>query len=133
MALCLGLAGVGIDAATGSGLRTAFAVSFFLGCAVAAALVHHEDLMATVVMPPLLFVALAAIGSVLDGGGLGGGWLTRRALDVVTAMVTDAPVLFVALGAVLAVVAVRLIHYRASVRHRRRASRPAAGRPTTST
>jgi len=107
-------------------------VSFVLGCALAAALVHHEDLMATLVMPPLLFVALAATGSVLDGGGLGGAWLTRRAMDVVTAMVTDAPVLFVAMGAVLAVLAVRLVHYRASVRHRRRPSRPVAGRPTTS-
>lgn len=132
VALCLGLAGAGIDAATGTGLRATFAVTFVLGCAVGAALVHHEDLLATVVMPPLLLVALAAAGSILDGGGLAGGWFTRRALDVVTAVVTDAPVLFVALGAVLAVVAVRLVRYRASVRHRRRASR-AAGRPTTST
>jgi len=132
LALCLGLAGVGIDAATGTGLRAAFAVSFVLGCTLAAALVHHEDLLAAVVMPPLLFVTLAATGSVLDGGGLGGGWLTRRVLDVVTAMVTDAPVLFAALGTVLAVTAVRLVHYRTSVRQRRRAARSAAGRPTAS-
>lgn len=127
LALALGLAGTGLDIATGTGLRTAFAVLFVLGCVAAAAVVHHEDLMAAVVMPPLLFVGLAAAASMLEGGGLGGSWLTRRTLDVVTAMVTQAPVLFIAMGAVLVVIALRLIRYRVSVRRRRAAARSRTG------
>lgn len=127
-----GLAGVGIDAATGTGLGKAFAVLFVLGCAGAAAVVHHEDLLAAVAMPPLLLVALAAIASMIDGAGPGGSWLARRALDVVTAVVTDAPVLFVAVAAVVVVVGLRFVRYRASVRRRRAVTRPPAGRPAAS-
>lgn len=128
-----GLAGVGVDAATGTGLRTAFALFFVLGCVGAAAVVHHEDLMAAVAMPPLLLVVLAAIASMVDGAGPGGSWLTRRALDIVTAVVTDAPVLLVAVASVLVVVGLRFIRYRASVRRRRAAYRPPpARRPAAS-
>lgn len=132
LAFLLGLAGLALDVETGTGLRTAFAVAFVLGCVLAAALVHHEDLMAALLMPPLLFVALAAVGSVLDGGAAVGSWFTRRTLDVVTAMVTDAPILFVAMAAVLAVTVVRFVLYRASVRRRRALARPPARRPAAS-
>lgn len=132
LASCLGLAGVALDVATGTGLRMAFALCFVLGCVLAAAVVHHEDLMAALLMPPLLFVVLAAVGSVLDGGGAVGSWFTRRTLDVVTAMVTDAPVLFVAMAAVVGVVVLRFILYRASVRRRRALNRPPARRPAAS-
>lgn len=122
VALLLGAAGAGFDVATGAGLRTAFAICFVLGCTAAAALVHHEHLMATLVMPPLLFVALAATASMLDGGGVAGSWVSRRLLDVVTSLVTDAPVLFVAVGVVLLVVLLRFVRYRVAVRRQRRAA-----------
>lgn len=128
----VGLAAAGIDVATGTGLRTAFAVCFVLACGLTAGAVHHEDLLAVVVMPPLLFLLLATAGSVLDGGGSVGTWVVRRTLDVVTAMVTEAPVLFVAEAAVLGVVLVRVALYRASVRRRRTAARPPARRPAAS-
>lgn len=133
LALALGLVGAVIDVATGTGLRTAFAVCFLLGCVAAATLVHHEDLMATVVMPPLLFVVLAAVASVLDKGGGVGSWLTRRVFDVVTTMVTSAPVLFWAVGATLTVTVLRFVGYRASLRRRRLSrppAQPAGQRPT---
>lgn len=119
LGFALGLAGAVVDVSTGTGLRTAFAICFLLGCIGATTLVHHEDLMATVVMPPLLFVVLAAVASVLDKGGGAGSWLTRRVFDVVTTMVTSAPVLFWAFGATLAVAVLRFVAYRASLRRRR--------------
>lgn len=130
--LALGLFAVGIDVATGTGLRTAFAVLFVLACTLVAVAVHHEDLLAVLVMPPLLFLLLATAASVLDGGGPAGAWVVRRTLDVVTAMVTAAPVLFVAEAAVLGVVLVRFAVYRASVRRRRSTARPPARRPAHS-
>lgn len=126
VALAVGLAGVGVDVVSGAGLRTVFAVCFVLGCVIAAAVVHHEDLMAAAMMPPLLFVVLAAAASVIDASGVSGSWLSRRLLDVVTTMVTQAPVLLFATVATLSVVLARFGLYRASVRRRR--ARRAPGR-----
>lgn len=123
-AFVLGLTGVVVDVATGTGLRTAFAICFVLGCVTAAAVVHHEDLMAVVVMPPLLFVVLAALASILDRGGGVDSWLTRRVFDVVTTMVTGAPVLLWSVVATLAVSIVRFALYRVSIRRRRGSGPP---------
>lgn len=126
-ALGLGAAGALVDVATGTGLRTAFAVSFVLGCVTAAAVVHHEDLMATVVMPPLLFLVIAGAASVLDGAGGAGSWLARHVLEVVTTMVTSAPVLFWSVAGTLVVAILRFTRHRIT-RRRRHRSRPASQR-----
>lgn len=116
----LGLVGAVFDVATGTGLRTAFAVCFVLGCVAAAAVVHHENLMSVVVMPPLLFVAIAAVASVLDSGEGASSWVTRRAFDVVSTMVTGAPVLFWSVAATIAVATLRFALYRVARRRPRR-------------
>ena len=125
----MGLAGAILDIATGSGLRVVFAVCFALGCGVAAATVHREDQPAAVVMAPLVFLGLVAVASSLEAGGMGGSGLSRRLLDIVTAMVTSAPVLLAGTGVALLAVVVRVLVYRASVRRRRSRRAARAGRP----
>ena len=105
--LALGLIGAVIDVKTGPGLRTTFAVCFVTGSALAAALVHREDLRAAVVMPPLTYCALAVIGGFLGERGTPGGFLTDSGVELLDALVLRAPVLFVATAAALAIALVR--------------------------
>src|SRR3954471_7046595 len=63
IALTLGVIGALIDVNTGRGLRTVFALCFIVGSALAAMLVHREDLKASVIMPPLTYCVLALIGA----------------------------------------------------------------------
>ncbi|GAC1444909.1 MAG: hypothetical protein NVSMB55_22910 [Mycobacteriales bacterium] len=107
MTLAVGAAGVLLDVFTGPGLRTVFAICFIGGCAFAAVKVHTEDLVAVVVMPPLVFVVLALLAAELSSTTATGGWLTRRALELVTSVVLEAPVLLTATGLVLVIAVVR--------------------------
>lgn len=107
MALVAGLAGGAIDVLTGPGLREVFAVSFVLGCVVAALTVHREDLVAAVVMPPLVYVVLALIGGAVERTAKTGSFLTQQAIELVNALVLGAPVLLAATGAALVVALVR--------------------------
>ena len=107
VALLLGLAGGAIDVLTGPGLREVFAVSFVLGCVVAALTVHREDLVAAVVMPPLVYVVLALIGGAVERTAKTGSFLTQQAIELVNALVLGAPVLLAATGAALVVALVR--------------------------
>jgi len=131
LAACLGLVGLLLGIATGNPVGTAFAVCFVAGCAAAAVLIRHEGLLTAVLLPPLLFVTLAAIASVLDGSRVGASWLVRRGLDIVTAVVTQAPVLFTAVLAVVAIAALRFVRFRAGVRRGRPAPRGYVHRPAT--
>lgn len=112
IAMALGLAGGIIDVVTGPGLRTVFTVCFVLGCALAAALVHREDLLATVVMPPLLYVALALVAAGIEFSGVTGGWLSHQISEAVTALLLGTWTLVSAVAAA-AVVAV----FRVSTGH----------------
>lgn len=107
VALLLGLAGGAVDVLTGPGLREVFAVSFFTGCVVAALTVHREDLVAAVVMPPLVYVVLALIGGAVERTAASGSFLTRQALELVNALILGAPVLMAATGAALVVAVIR--------------------------
>ncbi|MEX2291281.1 MAG: DUF6542 domain-containing protein [Mycobacteriales bacterium] len=107
VALGLGLAGGAYDVVTGPGLRDVFAVSFVLGCLLAALTVHREDLLAAVVMPPLVYVVLALVGAAVEHWGAGGSFLTRQALELANALLLGAPVLLAATGAALVVALVR--------------------------
>jgi hypothetical protein len=107
VALLLGLIGGAIDVATGPGLREVFAVSFVTGCLVAALTVHREDLLAAVVMPPLVYVVLALIGGAVERTATTGSFLTQQAIELVNALVLGAPVLMTATGAALAVAVFR--------------------------
>ena len=90
-----GFLGALIDAATGSGLRSAFAILFTLGCAVAAYKVHREDLAAAAVIPPLAFVALAFVAG-LGSDGVGASGLVGNVLDLFSTLVLGAPALLLA-------------------------------------
>lgn len=107
LALLLGIAGGAVDVLTGPGLREVFALSFISGCVIAAATVHREDLMAAVVMPPLVYVVLAMIGGAVERTASTGSFLTQQAIELVNALVLGAPVLLAATGAALLVAIVR--------------------------
>lgn len=106
VALVLGAIGGFIDVMTGPGLRTVFAIFFIAGCALAALKVHREDLLAAVVMPPLVYVVIALGAGAFSHTGAAGGWMTRQALELATSLVLGAPVLLgaTALAFVIAVV-----------------------------
>ncbi|MCW2616511.1 MAG: hypothetical protein JWN08_3505 [Frankiales bacterium] len=110
--LLLGLAGAAFDIATGSGLGNAFAVCFVVASALAALLVHREDLKAAVVMPPLTYVALALVGGALESTTATGSFLTKQALEIVNALVLGAPVLVAGTLAALLVAVVRGVRGR---------------------
>ena len=107
VALLLGAAGGLFDVLTGPGLRTAFAVCFVLGCVVAAVKVHHEDLIAAVAMPPLIYCAILLVSGALKKSGAGGSWVTRQALELATSLILGAPVLLTATGLALLVALIR--------------------------
>jgi hypothetical protein len=109
VALVAGAAGGFIDVMTGPGLRTVFAIFFIAGCAFAALKVHREDLVATVVMPPLVYVALALLAGAFSKTAAVGGWMTRQALELATSLVLGAPVLLTATGLAFAIAVVRAI------------------------
>jgi hypothetical protein len=103
IALTMGLVGGAWDVVTGPGLREVFAVCFVLGCGVAALTVHREDLRTAVVMPPLVYVALALIGGLVERAGDPGSLITRQAVELVNALVLGAPVLLSATALALLV------------------------------
>lgn len=107
VALLLGLAGGAFDVLTGSGLREVFAVSFVLGCLVAALTVHREDLVAAVVMPPLVFVVLAIVAGAVEPTMGNGSFLTQQAIELANALVLGAPVLVAATALALLVALLR--------------------------
>lgn len=112
--LLFGLAGGAYDVLTGQGLREVFAVSFVAGCLVAALTVHREDLVAVVVMPPLVYVVLVLLGGAVDGMAGAGSFLTRQVLELVNALILGAPVLMIGTGVALLVALARRLRGRPS-------------------
>lgn len=98
VALLLGAGGGLVDVLTGPGLRTVFAVCFIAGCALAALTVHREDLVAAVVMPPLVYVVLALFAGAFSQTVAVGSMLTRQALELTSSLILGAPVLLTATG-----------------------------------
>lgn len=120
VALGAGIGGGAVDVLTGSGLRVVFAISFVLGCAVAAAFVRRRGLLAAVVLPPLVYALVAAAAAVVQQGPSGGSWLVRNSLELMTALMLGAPVLVAAVltAAVIAVVRLLAFHGAApALRH----------------
>ena len=109
LALLLGIIGGAIDVVTGPGLREVFAVCFVTGCLLAALTVHREDLVAAVVMPPLVYVVLALIGGAVERTATTGSFLTQQAIELANALVLGAPVLMAATGAALVVALIRWV------------------------
>lgn len=111
VALGFGAVGATIDAVTGSGLRTTFAVLFVLGCALAAYKVHREDLFAAVVIPPLVYLALALATNLGAGSAVGGSFVKQQALELAASLIMKAPALLVATGLAAAIAVARRAAY----------------------
>jgi hypothetical protein len=109
IALVLGVVGATIDVKTGHGLRTVFAVCFVGGSALAAFLVHREDIRAAVVIPPFTYCALAVIGGFLGSTKVAGSFATKEGVALLDALILRAPVLFVATGAALLIALFRKV------------------------
>ena len=109
LALLLGFLGAAIDVNTGSGLRTGFAICFIAGSALAALLVHREDVKATVVMPPLTYCVLALIGAALGHTQAAGSFVKNQGLELVSALILGAPVLYAGTGLALLIALVRRV------------------------
>ncbi|MFL6238764.1 MAG: DUF6542 domain-containing protein [Actinomycetes bacterium] len=114
LVLALSGLGAGVDVVTGTGLRTVFAVAFTVAAALAAATVHHEDLLASVVIVPLCFAAVGLVSGIAEGSGLQG--LSKIALGIANVMVTAAPALLLATAAAAVIASLRAY----AVRRRRR-------------
>ena len=109
VSLGAGLLGGTIDVLTGPGLRTVFAVLFILGCAAAAALVHREDLLASVVVPPLAFCAVALVSHQAEGLTGPGSYLAQQSVELSATLVVNAPALLLATGLAALIAAFRAL------------------------
>ena len=116
VALGFGALGAVIDVVTGSGLRTTFAVLFVVGSAVAAYKVHREDLLAAVVIPPLVYVALAFAANLGSRTTVGGSWVKQQVLELVAALIMKAPALLIATGLAAVIALVRRASFNARER-----------------
>lgn len=116
LGVILATAGVIADVTTGSGLRGGFAGCFLVACGLTALLVHREDLVAAVVLPPLLYLGAAVAAGLATPVAAG---LSRRALELATALIVGAPVLLT--GTLLALLLAAL---RGAVAAGRRRSHP---------
>jgi hypothetical protein len=107
IALVVGFVGAVIDVKTGPGLRAVFAITFVAGSALAAVLVHREDLVAAVFIPPFTYCALAVLGGFLGSTNVAGSYVTKSGVALLDALILRAPVLFAATGVALAIAVVR--------------------------
>lgn len=107
LAITMGLIGGAIDVASGRGLRLIFAICFALGCAAAAAIIHREDLLAAVVIPPLAYLALALLAGTVRGSGEGGSLARRQMSELYDALIISFPALLSATAGAAAVAVFR--------------------------
>lgn len=112
IALVMGLLGGTFDVITGTGLRSGFAICFVLGAMIAAAAAHREDLVATVVMPPLVYVSIAFAAAALQTTYVAGPWAKQQFLELATSLVLGAPVLITATLAAALVALIRGLRAR---------------------
>lgn len=98
------LVGLLIDAFTlDSG--TIFAIAFVASCAYAAVQVRRRDLLAAVVIPPLVFLVLVVGRALIDPSSTTS--LSARLLDVASELATQAPALWVGTGVAAVIVLIR--------------------------
>ena len=112
LGLILGTVGAVIDISSGRGLHSVFTICFVLGCALAALLVHREALRVAVVMPPLIYCVLALVGGTLNKAPATGSLLKSQGLELISALVLGAPVLYAGTVAAALVALVRVVRGR---------------------
>lgn len=101
--LAISLVGLLLDLFTGGGLGWLFGCSFVLGSAYTALQVRQRDLLAAVIVPPLLFAGLLLVASLFTGSG----GVTTKLADVAVELVDLGPFLWVGTGVAAAIVVVR--------------------------
>jgi hypothetical protein len=69
LAFLVTLTGAAYDLATGSGLRRAFAVALVIGAVLAAMLVRTRALYVVVIAPPLIYMAVSVLDSIIEPTG----------------------------------------------------------------
>jgi hypothetical protein len=106
LTLVLSSAGGAVDVLTGPGLGVCFAVAFVAGCLLSALAAHREDLLAVVVMAPLVYAAVVLLAGLAESGGSSGSLLVHQAIELFNGLVLGAPVLLggTAVAAVIALV-----------------------------
>lgn len=123
-AFALGLLGGVLDIMASPGLGVGFAITFVAGCLLAALMVHREDLLAVMLMPPLLYLALVLISTAVVPTPGGGDQANALLVGLVDAVVVSAPVLFLASGGAFLVAALRGWRRRTGRATRSRPARP---------
>lgn len=76
---------------------------------MAAALVRRRNLLAAVVTPPLAYVALAMAAAAVQPDSSTSSWLLRQVFELLTALMTGAPVLIAATGGAFVIAAARTL------------------------
>jgi len=112
LALVMAAVGASIDELGGAALGTTFTILFTLGCAVAAYRVHREDLRAAVVIPPLVYAALITVAATIRASNGSGSFLKQQVLELVSALVLEAPAVLWATGVAALVVLLRVVMHR---------------------
>ncbi|MEO6711955.1 MAG: DUF6542 domain-containing protein [Mycobacteriales bacterium] len=116
LAITMGIVGGAIDVITGEGLRLVFAIFFIVGCALAAAVIHREDLLAAVVIPPLAYIALALLAGTARGVDAGESVARQQFIELSDALIISFPALGSATAAAAVVAVVRWIGTRSGSR-----------------
>jgi hypothetical protein len=97
-----------LDAVLNLSHHRAFTILFALSSAGTAWRVHREDMFTSICIPPIVFVFVTIIGGLFANNGVGG-VASRTALQLVTALLIDAPQLLLAASLAIIVVILRLI------------------------
>ncbi|WP_241255464.1 DUF6542 domain-containing protein, partial [Candidatus Protofrankia californiensis] len=107
----------------------AFGVLFVTGCILAATRVHPDDLLGTVIAPPLVYAVIAiGVGFTRPSSGDSGGGLKSKAIDIGSDLILRAPVLLLGFAAVVLIAMVRARRARVTHRIRERNLNPPGNR-----
>ncbi len=124
-----GTVGATIDVVLSGSPGVAFGVLFVTGCILAATRVHPDDLLGTVIAPPLVYAVIAiGVGFTRPSSGDSGGGLKSKAIDIGSDLILRAPVLLLGFAAVVLIAMVRARRARVTHRIRERNLNPPGNR-----
>lgn len=93
LALAVTLLAAILDAVFTRSFGWLFTIGFLLGCLYVGLRVRRRELLASVVVPPLVFATTVVIAGQFLPVTSDSGWLTRQVLDLATTLALGAPVL----------------------------------------
>jgi len=93
LALAVTLLAAILDAIVTRSFGWLFTIGFLLGCLYVGLRVRRRELLASVVIPPLVFATTVVIAGQFLPVTSDSGWLTRQVLDLATTLALGAPVL----------------------------------------